>query len=392
MLMFRYFGLEEAKKRALMLDCRGACYPIATLNGKEGCNLWQHASLQFQPSTGVVYGVYHYEKVTGDHDFVLDYGLEMVLEIARFLLERGQWNADKSHFGFYGVMGPDEFKMMVNHNTYTNYMAKKTFEYARELLKKYEKDPRINRVLAKIGMDKKELKEMREAEDKMLILYNPKTKLFEENEGFYGLPHIDIDKIPAAEFPLYSHWSYDRIYRGDMIKQPDVLMFMFLYSTAFNKEQKLANYDFYEPRCIHESSLSPSIHSIFACELGKTKEALSFFAFATRMDLDDYNRNAGEGLHMTSIAAAWMNIVYGFGGLRSDGDLLSINPQLPSLWKSYSFNVFYHGSNLKIRVGKKGFSIANLAHKPVILLVAGKKKKIVRSLSFGKLTNETHSH
>jgi maltose phosphorylase len=384
MLMFRYFGLEEAKKRALMLDCHGACYPIATLNGKEGCNLWQHASLQFQPSSGVVYGIYHYEKVTGDNDFILDYGLEMVLEIARFLLERGQWNAARSHFGFYGVMGPDEFKMMVNHNTYTNYMAKRTFQYARELLEKYEKDPRINRVLAKIEMSKKELKKMREAEEKMLILYNPKTELFEENEGFYGLPHIDIDKIPATEFPLYSHWSYDRIYRGDMIKQPDVLMFMFLHSAAFTKGQKLANYDFYEPRCIHESSLSPSIHSIFACELGKTKEALSFFAFATRMDLDDYNRNAGEGLHMTSIAAAWMNIVYGFGGLRSDGDLISINPQLPAVWKSYSFHVLYHGSRLKISVDKMGFSIANQTHKPVVLLVAGKKEKIVRSISFEK--------
>jgi maltose phosphorylase len=384
LLMFRYFGLEEAKKRALMLDCKGACYPIATLNGKEGCNLWQHASLQFQPSTGVVYGIYHYEKVTGDHDFVLDYGLEMILEIARFLLERGQWNADRSHFGFYGVMGPDEFKMMVNHNTYTNYMAKKTFQYARELLEKYQKDPRTSRVLAKIKMSKDELKRIREAEEKMFILYNPKTKLFEENEGFFGLPHIDIDKIPTIEFPLYSHWSYDRIYRGDMIKQPDVLMFMFLHSAAFTKEQKLANYDFYEPRCIHESSLSPSIHSIFACELGKPKEALSFFAFATRMDLDDYNRNTAEGLHMTSIAAAWMNIVYGFGGLRSDGDCLSINPQLPAVWKSYSFHILYQGNRLKVEVDKKGFLIINQTRRSVVLSVAGKKRKIIRSLSFGK--------
>lgn len=380
-LMFRYYGLEEAKKRAKMLDCRGACYPIATLNGQEGCNLWQHASLQFQPSTGVVYGIYHYERVTKDKEFVLNYGLEMVLEIARFLLSRGQWNAKHTHFGFYGVMGPDEFKMMVNNNTYTNFMAKKTFEYVRVLLNRYKKEPKVAEIINKIHMTDNELASMREAEKKMLILHSKRTGLYEEDEGFYDLPHIDIDKIPAEDFPLYSHWSYDRIYRGDMIKQPDVLMFMFLHNGEFSIREKKANYEYYEPRCIHESSLSPSIHSILANELGKDKEALSFFSFATRMDLDDYNRNANEGLHMTSIAAAWMNIVYGFGGLRSDGKILSINPKLPVKWKGYSFHILYRGAHLAVAVDENGYTLRNLSKTPARLMVAGRKRVIKRKLS-----------
>ena len=137
-----------------------------------------------------------------------------------------------------------------------------------------------------------------------------------------------------------------------MIKQPDVLMMMLLFNSSFTLEQLQANYEFYEPRCIHESSLSPSVHSILASQLKKHKEAYQFFGFATRMDLDNYNRNTGEGLHTTSIAAAWMNIVYGFGGMRSDGPILSFTPSIPESWNSYSFRIRYQGSVIKVEVTK----------------------------------------
>jgi maltose phosphorylase len=137
-----------------------------------------------------------------------------------------------------------------------------------------------------------------------------------------------------------------------MIKQPDVLMFMFLYNQSFSLAEKQANYDYYEPRCIHESSLSPSVHSILASELGRHEEAFDFFRFATRIDLDNYNRNTGEGIHTTSIAAAWMNIVYGFGGIRSDGEMLSFSPSIPAHWKGYSFQVYYRGSMIRVEVSQ----------------------------------------
>lgn len=143
LLLFRYHTLKQAKARAKDLDCEGACYPIATLNGEEGCNLWQHASTQFQPSTGVAYGIFHYVNVTKDIDFIFDYGMEMLLEITKFLLTRGQWNSRHTHFGFYGVMGPDEFQLMVNHNTYTNYMAKATFDYTLSLLNEFRTQEKL---------------------------------------------------------------------------------------------------------------------------------------------------------------------------------------------------------------------------------------------------------
>ena len=352
LLDYRYATLEAARNRARQLDCRGACYPVATLNGEEGCNLWQHASLQFQPSTGVAYGIEHYVRVSGDTEFLYDHGAEMLVEISRLLESRGSWNTAGTGFGFYAVMGPDEFHMMVNHNSYTNFMAKKTFEYTEKTLREMESSApeKYEALCKKINLVKTERESFSRCADKMIILYDEKTKLFEQHEGYYSLPYIDITKIPVADFPLYHNWSYDRIYRTSMIKQPDVLMFLFLYNQDFSKEVKRINYEFYEPHTIHESSLSPSIHSIFASELGKPADAFRFFGFATRMDLDNYNRNTAEGLHTTSIAAAWMNIVYGFGGLRSDGEELVLNPSLPEQWTEYEFRILYQNTHIRIKV------------------------------------------
>jgi len=186
----------------------------------------------------------------------------------------------------------------------------------------------------------------------MYIPYDEDTKLFEQHEGYFDLPHIDVNKIPIGDFPLYHHWTYDRIYRNDMIKQPDVLMMMLLYNSKFTDEQLEKNYEYYEPRCIHESSLSPSVHSILAVQLKKHEEAYKFFGFATRMDLDNYNRNTSEGLHTTSIAAAWMNIVYGFAGMRSDGDCLTFSPSIPRAWKAYSFRIHYKGDIIELKIEK----------------------------------------
>lgn len=355
LLEYRYNTLPKAIERARELDCEGACYPIATLDGTESCTLWQHASLQFQPSTAVAYGIWHYVKITEDKEFLYEKGLEMLVQISRFLATRGQWSSRTGKFGYYGVMGPDEFQMMVNNNCYTNYMAKKTFEYTVVVLA----DIKINKPLIystieeKLQLNNTEMENWSRMAQNMRIPLEQNTGIYEQHEGYFDLPHIDIKSIPVIDFPLYHNWSYDRIYRNDMIKQPDVLMFMFLYNQEFSRKAKKVNYEYYEPRCIHESSLSPSIHSVFASELGRHKEAFDFFSFATRMDLDNYNRNTREGLHTTSIAAAWVNIVYGFGGMRSDGDILVFNPSIPEAWKSYSFRVMYRGTIVSVNVTKE---------------------------------------
>lgn len=359
LLLFRYRTLPEARERAKALDCKGAFYPISTISGREGCNLWQHASLQLQASTAVAYGVWFYEKMSGETEFLWDYGAEMLVEVSRMLATRGDWSADGKSYGYYCVMGPDEFQMMVNHNCYTNLMGKFTFSYTERVLGTLaEADPERYKALAeKLGITADERPDWKRKAEAMVILQDKETGIFEQHDGFFKLPHVDVDKIPVEDFPLYHHWSYDHIYRNDMVKQPDVLMFMLLLNQSFTTEELKANYEYYEPKCIHESSLSPSVHSILAAQLGKKKEAYSFFGFATRLDLDNYNRNSNEGLHTTSIAAAWMNIVYGFGGMRSDGDILSFNPVIPDDWTGYSFRVTYHGAVIQVEVKKESILI-----------------------------------
>lgn len=375
LLYFRYKTLPEARERAKDLDCRGAFYPIATISGRECCNLWQHASLQLQASTAVAYGLWFYEKMTADMEFIADYGLEMLIEICRMLATRGDYSNDGSKYGFYNVMGPDEFQMMVNHNCYTNYMGRFTFLYTIETLKKIqEMNPEaVAKVSAKIGFTEKEAEDWKKKADCMYIPYDEETGLYEQHEGFFELPHIDVDAIPVEEFPLYSHWSYDRIYRNDMIKQPDVLMLMLLFNSSFTENELKSNYEYYEPRCIHESSLSPSVHSILASQLKKRDEAYDFFGFATRLDLDNYNRNTEEGIHTTSIAAAWMNIVYGFGGLRSDGEQLSLNPVIPFLWDSYSFRLHCDTDVLVVEVEKDKVTLSTVNGGDISILLYGKE-------------------
>lgn len=378
-LQFRYDTLPQAKERASALDCKGAFYPVATISGTECCDLWQHASLQLQASTGVMYGLWCYVSLTGDKGFLYEKGAELLIEISRMLASRGDWSGGE--YGFYGVMGPDEFQMMVHHNTYTNFMAKMSFLYTLEVLEEMRTmaPDALRAVSDKTGLTQEEQQEWRRMAQHMRILYDADTMLFEQHEGFFRLPHVDVNAIPVEEFPLYSHWSYERIYRNDMLKQPDVLMFLLLYRHLFTKEQIAANYAYYEPRCIHESSLSPSVHSILAAEIGLMEQAYSMFRFAARLDLDNYNRNTNEGLHITSIAGSWLNVVYGFGGLRCDGKRLLLAPVIPSSWRRYAFSLLHKGAMLQVSVTQKEITLRCDA--PVEIWLYGKAVFVEREMT-----------
>ncbi len=374
LLLYRYHTLPEARERAGQLDCKGACYPIATLNGKEACTLWQHASLQMQPSTSVAYAVWNYHHLTRDDAFLFREGIEMLVEISRYCSSRGNWNQDHTAYGYYGVMGPDEFHLMVNNSYYTNFMGKKTLEFTLRVLSRMEREaPEAFHAIAdKLSVSQRERADWAACARAMLLKQDD-SLVFEQHEGYFTLPHLDIHSIPATDFPLYHHWSYDRIYRTDMIKQPDVLMAMYLYPGDYSLAEKAANYDYYEPRCIHESSLSPSIHAILASELKRHREAFRFFGFAARLDLDNYNCNTFEGLHLTSIAAAWVTIVFGFGGLRTDGPVPTLAPSIPAAWNGYQFCLTLSGSALNVRVSRETVTLSLAAGEPVTLLVYGRE-------------------
>ncbi|HTB21255.1 MAG TPA: glycosyl hydrolase family 65 protein [bacterium] len=378
LLLYRYHHLPQAKARAKEIDCEGACFPFATINGEEDCGLWWIANTEIHVGLAVFYAIWHYVKISGDKAFLYKEGAELLVELSRFYASRGQYGQKSGKFGLYGVMGPDEFKLMVNHNCYMNLLMKMTFETTAQTLTEMSKrDPAGLRALTKkLKLKPTEKADWLKKAAQTLVLQDKASGVFEQNEGFFDMPHKELKTIPVKDFPLYHSWSYDRLYRYDMHKQPDVLLFLFFFNRRFSPKVKKSNYDYYAPRCIHESSLSPAIHSILASEIGYHEQAYEFAQYASRLDLDNYNRNTREGLHTTSLSAAWMNLVYGFGGMRSDGELLSFEPSIPRKWKSYSYRVLYRKSVLEVRVDKKAVRLRTVLGPEVSVVVYGAKHSL----------------
>ncbi len=352
LLMYRYHYLPRAIENAKRIDLEGARYPFSTITGYEDSGTWQHVDLEIHQNGAIYYAIWHYDRVCGDKAFLYREGIEMLLQMCRCMASAGGWSPKKGDFGFYGVMGPDEFHMMVNNNCYTNYLGKKMFEYALEVLAEMEAvAPELHReAIAKVRLRPEEPREWKRMAEKMRILKDEETGVYEQHDGYFDLPHVDVKSIPMSEVPIYKHWAYIRLFRMNMLKQPDFLNLPYFFSQDFTMEEKRKNYEFYEERTSHESSLSPSLHSILAAELGKSQEAYDFLAYAARLDLDNYNRNTEQGIHSSSAAGVWAGMVSGFGGLRTDAETLILNPSIPTRWKAFRFKISYKGSLLSVDV------------------------------------------
>lgn len=378
LLLYRYHRLEQAMNRARQLDCEGARFPFATVTGTEDSGTWQHVDLEIHSDLAVAYAIWHHDVILRDKDFLYCEGIEMLLQICRYLASAGGWSPSKGDFGFYGVMGPDEFHMMVNHNCYTNVLGKKAFEYTLAVLDEMRAEaPELYRAaVAKTKLAPDEPERWAEMARKMRIPRDEHTGILEQHAGYFDLPHVDLDHISADQIPIYKNWAYVKIFRFNMVKQPDVLNLMYFFSQEYTLEEKRANYEFYEARTIHESSLSPSLHAILAVELGKLEDAYTFFTYGARMDLDNYNRNTDQGLHVTSAAGVWASMVFGYGGMRTDAEVLILQPTLPRQWRSYRFRVRYRGALLEVRVDADEVHVHALDGGPVTVRVYGRDYEI----------------
>ncbi len=378
LLLYRYIYLPQARERARELGCEGARYPFATIDGTECCGTWQHCDLEIHVDVGVSYAIWHYMKICNDTEFLYKEGIEMLLEICRYLASRGEWGRQTGLFGFFGVMGPDEFHTMVHNNCYTNYMAKKTFEYTLDVINEMKENaPKaLKDVTSKISLKDSELADWKKMAEKMKIPYDEKTRMFEQHDGYFDLPDVDVKNLPPDQIPIYANWVYEKIFRHNMIKQPDFLLLPLFFSEEFTMEQKKKNYEFYESKTIHESSLSPSIHSILANEIGNHDHTYEFFRYTARLDLDNYNNNTEQGLHTTAMSGVWLNMVMGFGGLRTDGDVISFKPSIPDQWNAYRFRLLYKGALLEIGINKQKATFTKLEGSPVDIKIYDKKHTI----------------
>ena len=196
-----------------------------------------------------------------------------------------------------------------------------------------------------------------------------KEKVFLQQDGFLDKELKSVSTIPKKERPINKHWSWDRILRSCFIKQADVLQGLYLFEDKYDTETIKRNFDFYEPMTVHESSLSACVHSILASRIGNIKKAYELYLRTARLDLDDYNKEVSEGLHITSMAGTFLAIVEGFGGMRIISDTVSLNPLIPEQWKSYSFHARFREVLFKVKVTSEEVEVMNLSGKKIRLKI-----------------------
>ena len=355
LLIYRYNQLDKAIENAQKLGFKNgaALYPMVTMNGEECHNEWEITFEEIHRNGAIAFGIYNYVRHTGDHNYLKKYGFPVLLGIARFWSQRFSWSDSKKAFVMLGVTGPNEYENNINNNWYTNYIARWCIEYCLK----------INEDLGKVhGMviSEKELATFREIVGNVYLPVLEGTKIFLQQDGFMDKEQLSISDLPLNERPINKYWSWDRILRSIFIKQADVLQGLYLFEENFDSETIQENFDFYEPKTVHESSLSPCVHAILAAKLGKIDKAYELYLRTSRLDLDDYNHEADEGLHITSMAGTWMSLVEGMAGVRITESSLSINPIIPKSWLSYSFQIRYQNNPISISVSQIATELKNL--------------------------------
>ncbi|HLN64947.1 MAG TPA: glycoside hydrolase family 65 protein [Symbiobacteriaceae bacterium] len=375
LLVYRYKHLEKAKENARKLGyAKGALYPMVTMNGEECHNEWEITFEEIHRNGAIAYAVYNYVNYTGDKAYLGEHGLEVLAEIARFWAERVHYTAHKGYV-MLGVTGPNEYENNVNNNWYTNRIAAWTLEYTLDALKYLqEHEPaRHNELLAKLGLTEEETGHWKDIIAKMYYPYDTERGVYLQQDGFLDKELIKVKDLDPKHLPLNQKWSWDRILRSCFIKQADVLQGLYFLGDRYDLETKKRNFDFYEPMTVHESSLSPCVHSILACELGYKEKAYEMYLRTARLDLDNYNNDTEDGLHITSMAGTWMSVVQGFGGLRVREGRLVLNPFIPGHWESFAFKVMFRGARLQVNVRQGELVIANETDRGAALTIAGKE-------------------
>ena len=354
LLEYRFYHLEKAIENAekLGFNSGAALYPMVTMNGEECHNEWEITFEEIHRNGAIAFAIYNYQRYTGDMSYTYSKGIFVLIAIARFWYQRFNFSEQKQKFVMLGVTGPNEYENNVNNNFYTNYIAKWCMEFTLDTLEniKAADIEAYRKILTKTKLKQQEIKTIKSMSKSIYLPYSKEHGVYLQQDGFLDKNLTPVSELSANERPINQHWSWDRILRSPYIKQADTLQTFYFFEDAFTIEELEKHFDFYEPFTVHESSLSPCVHSIQASKLGRMNQAYEFYLQTSRLDLDDYNQEVHEGLHITSMAGTWMSIVEGFGGMRIKNNLLHFTPQIPKQWKSYSFKVNFRGKILKVIV------------------------------------------
>lgn len=355
LLTYRFNQLDKAIENAkdnLGFKDGAALYPMVTMNGEECHNEWEITHEEIHRNGAIAFAIYNYHRFTGDYSYIPEKGLEVLIGIARFWHQRASFSKDKNQYVILGVTGPNEYENNINNNFYTNYIAKWCIDYAEEQIKKvaveYPADHK--RILEKVNLSATEIQAWKKVANDMYFPFSKELDIYLQQDGFLDKDLVPVKDLDKSQRPINQKWSWDRVLRSPYIKQADVLQCFYFFEDHFSKEELKRNFEFYESFTVHESSLSPCVHSIQAAALDKMDMAYTFYLRTSRLDLDDYNKEVEEGCHITSMAGTWMSIVEGFGGMRVKNDQLHFSPKIPKEWKGYSFKINFRNQILKVSV------------------------------------------
>ncbi len=372
LLRFRHSMLAKARERAALLDLRGALFPWRTINGDEASALYQAGTAQYHINADIAYAIRRYVDVRGDTGFLADVGAEILVETARMWEDLGFYGDDE-HFHLHGVTGPDEYTTVVNDNAFTNLMARLNLHYAATAVRLLEAEsPDLFAALCfELSLDPTEIEAWDRAADAMFIPYDPEKGITPQDDSFLDRERWDLENTPPEKFPLLLHYHPLAIYRKQVLKQADVVMAMFLLGNEFTPDQKARNFSYYDPLTTGDSSLSASIQSIVASEIGDYRAASRYFDFALLMDLANVAGNVSDGVHIASAAGAWMALVFGFGGVRDFDGCLTIDPRLPRRFERLSFSLRFRGRQIRVTLAHDEESYAIGMGEPIDVQIRG---------------------
>ncbi|AEI49970.1 glycoside hydrolase family 65 protein [Runella slithyformis] len=371
LLIYRHKHLQKAIENAANLGFKdgAALYPMVTMTGEECHNEWEITFEEIHRNGAIAYAIYDYIRHTGDEGYLAEYGLEVLIGIARFWAQRVNWSGDKQKYVMLGVTGPNEYENNVNNNFYTNYLAAWCLRYTLEGLNRHK--AAVGALLQNIHFDfEVETAKWQHIVDNMYYPYDAERQVYLQQDGFLDKELLTVDDI-AEHRPINQKWSWDRILRSCFIKQADVLQGLYFFEEDFDLDTIRRNFDFYEPMTVHESSLSPCVHVILAAKLGYKEKAYEMYLRTSRLDLDDYNNDTEDGLHITSMAGTWMSVIKGFAGMRIRNGALSFSPYLPDQWKGYSFRITFKGQVIRISVTPHHIEVENFSNQSVSFAVDG---------------------
>lgn len=371
LLEYRHEQLPGAYHNAKQQGLAGALFPMVTFNGIECHNEWEITFEEIHRNGTIAYAIYNYTRYTGDTEYVTHDGFDVLVGIARFWADRVHFSKRKGMYMIHGVTGPNEYENNVNNNWYTNILAKWCLDYANEVADKVADDK-----TKELALTSEERAKWHEIADNMYLPEDKELGIFVQHDTFLDKDLTPVKDLPQDQLPLNQHWSWDHILRSPYIKQADVLQGIYYFVERFTQEQKERNFDFYEPLTVHESSLSPSIHAILAADLHKEDKAFEMYSRTARLDLDNYNNDTNDGLHITSMTGSWLAIVQGFAGMRVIDDELQFAPFLPKEWTGYKFRINFRGRLLSISVSQEGTQIDLLKGDDLTIKLNGKDLKL----------------